>query len=156
MNVPPALAFIRASVTQGLSGNQAYRDYRAQFPARAPEAMRRQDFLRLYSETVGLRGQATAAISAPKNVPHGGLVPQQRGSRYAEPGSYGYWVGVYQRTIGTSDYLHTPFLVKSNEPMTPEQAEQQVLDWLQQEPDQYNRTTLGVGFLGVEQFYRRP
>lgn len=112
--------------------------------------MRRQDYLRLYSQTRSLRDQASEAIQAPKDIIAGGLTPVERTTVKAT--GYGHWVGIYQRSRNGSDFYHTPFLVKSSRPITPAEAEQRAMDYLQTAPDEYDRVTLGVGFMGVEHF----
>lgn len=149
----PALPIIRGGITEGLSANATYRQYRAAAAAEGLETLRRQDFLRLYSQTVGLRGQAAAAASAPKNVPHGGLTPQKRDTLRAR--GFGYWVGMYQRTRGGADFQMKPWLVKSFTPLTPEEVESRAGEaWAAGERD-YDFVILGIGFLGVEEFNPR-
>lgn len=149
----PALPYVRAGLSQGLSANAAFRDYRTQARENGLSANRRQDFLRLYSQTSRLRGQAAEAIDAPKDVPGGGLRPVQRDTEQAR--GFGHWVAIFQRTSGTSDFISTPFLIKSATLLTPAEAEARALAYLEQEPDTYNRTTLGVTFTGVERFAPR-
>lgn len=65
---------------------------------------------------------------------------------------YGQWVSIFQRTSGESDLIMMPYLVKTNEPISPQQAEDQALAFLAQSPDEYGRVTLGVTYTGTERF----
>lgn len=143
-----ALRYVRTGVSQGLSANASYRHYRTVAQENDFTSLRRQDYLRLYSETRALRGQAATAIDAPRNQ-----VPteiQQRSTRLAS--GYGQWVHIYQRPSGETDLLHKVFLVRSNDPLTPEQSEAQALQWAREGESSYNYVTLGVGYMGTEQF----
>lgn len=144
----PPLPFVRSGVSQGWSANQAYRHYQSTAQDAGVQGVRRQDFLRLYSETIALRGLAAEAIDMPKDQLPTRIEP--RGTRRAT--GYGHWVAIYQRTSGSSDLLLQPFLVKSREPLTPAEAEARAREYLDKEPERYNRVTLGVGYLGTEQF----
>lgn len=146
----PALPYVRNGVTQGLSANAAYRDYQTTARENDLQGMRRQDFLRMYSQTVNSRAQVQDAMAAPKDQVAGGLDVPLRNTVNAT--GYGHWVGIHQRSRGESDYIFTPFLVKSREPMTPAAAEARALDFLQTAPDEYDRVTLGVVYMGAEQF----
>lgn len=146
----PALPYIRSTVSQGLSANQSYRQYQSLARSQDLEGMRRQDYLRLYSETVAIRGQAATAMGRPKNTVPAADEIISRSTVNAR--GYGQWVAIYQRTSGTGDFYHTPFLIKTNEPITPEEAEARALAYLDQQPDEYNRVTLGVGYMGTERF----
>lgn len=146
----PALQYVRSGVTQGLSANAAYRNYQATAQENDLQGMRRQDFLRLYSHTVNVRAQALEAMDAPKDEVAGGLTIPTRPTVTAT--GYGHWVGIHQRTRGESDYIFTPYLIKSNAPMTPAAAEARAIEFLQQAPDVYDRVTLGVVYMGAEEF----
>lgn len=144
----PALQFIRSSITNGVGPSNTYDQYRAIVKHNDWRGMRKQDFLRLYSQTVNVREGVKDQMNAPR-----GVVPstiEKRGTINAR--GYGAWVGIHQRTIGQRDYIFTPFLVKSNKPITPEEAEQRAMDYLEQQPDEYGRVTLAVGYLNSEQF----
>jgi hypothetical protein len=144
----PALQFIRTSITQGLGASNTYDQYLAIVKANDWRGMRKQDFLRLYSETVNVRDSVRDSMNNSRDtVPS---VIQRRGTITAR--GYGTWVGIHQRTTGQSDYIFTPFLIKSSVPITPEEAEQRAEAYLQNEPDEYNRVTLAVGYLTTEQF----
>jgi hypothetical protein len=106
----------------------------------------------LHSETLNLRGNAAEAIKAPKDQIPTTIAP--RGTEHVS--GHGTWVSVYQRSSGETDLIHMPYLVKSHQPITPEEAEQQVVEYLQREPDKYNRVTLGIGYVGTEKFMPRP
>lgn len=144
----PALQFIRQSITAGLGASQTYDQYLATVKANDWRGMRKQDFLRLYSQTVNVRQAVREQMNAPRNVVPSTI--EARGTINAR--GYGTWVGIHQRSSGQSDYIFTPFLIKSNVPITPEEAEQRALDFLDQQPDEYNRTTIGVGYLSTEHF----
>lgn len=146
----PALPFARSGVTQGLSANAAYRNYIGQARENDLTGIRRQDFLRLYGETRALRSTARTAIGLPKDQLPDVKDIVNRGTVNAR--GYGQWVMVHQRTSGTSDFFSTPFLIKSGQPLTPEEAEQRALGYLDQQPDAYNRVTIGVGYVGTEHF----
>lgn len=146
----PALPYVRSGVSQGLSANAAYRNYQTNARESGATGMRRQDFLRLYSQTRNLRSQATELIDAPKNIINGGVTPAQRDTVYAK--GNGYWVAVYQRTQGEEDFMVTPYLLKTHEQLTPAEAERRVGAFLTESEDVYNRVVLGVGLVGIEQF----
>jgi len=146
----PALPYVRSGVTQGLSGRAAYRNYIEQAHANDLTGIRLQDFQRLYSQTLNVRAQVLEAMNAPKDLVAGGMDVPVRNTVNAT--GFGHWVGIHQRTRGESDYIFTPFLVKSNAPMTPAAAEQRAIEYLQQAPDVYDRVTLGVVYMGAEQF----
>lgn len=146
----PALPFVRSSVTQGLSANQSYRQYRTLARENGLQGMRRQDYLRIYSETIAARGNAARAMQQPKDrVPNTDEIVNRS---TVNARGYGQWVAIYQRTSGQNDFIHMPFLVKTREPITPAEAEARAMQYLEQEPDAYNRVTIGVGYMGTEQF----
>lgn len=146
----PALPYVRSGVTEGLSANASYRNYQSTAKENGLTGMRRQDYLRMYSQTINSREGVLDAMNAPKDLPAGGLPLKPRDTIQAT--GIGHWIGIHQRTRGQSDYIFTPFLVKSNTPMTPGEAEARALDYLQQAPDVYDRITLGVVYMGAEQF----
>ncbi len=144
----PALTFIRQSITAGLGASQTYDQYLATVKANDWRGMRKQDFLRLYSQTVNVREAVKESMNAPRNVPPSN--PEKRDTIKAR--GYGTWVGIHQRTSGESDYIFTPFLIKSNAPITPEEAEQRAAAYIDQQPDEYNRVVMGIGYLTTERF----
>lgn len=144
----PALQFIRQSISQGLGASTTYDQYLATVKANDWRGMRKQDFLRLYSQTVNVRESVRENMNQPRNTVL--AEPEKRGTVNAT--GYGQWVGIHQRTQGQADYIFTPFLVKTSVPITPEEAEQRAMDYLDQEPDVYNRVLLGVGYLTTEHF----
>ena len=146
----PALPHVRAGVTQGLSANAAYRQYRAEAEENDLTGMRRQDFLRLYSQTRALRAQGNELLDAPKDVIHGGVTPQPRDTIRAK--GYGYWVAVYQRNVGEQDFQSQPFLIKSHQPLTPAEAERRAGEFVANSEFEYDRIILGVGLVGIEEF----
>lgn len=146
----PALPYVRTGVTQGMSANATYRQYQALARENGLQGMRRQDFLRLFSFTLNSRARVLEGMNAPKDLVAGGMTVPERPTINAT--GYGHWVGIHQRTRGQSDYIFTPFLVKSNTPMTPAEAEQRALDYLAVAPDVYDRVTTGVSFMNIEQF----
>ena len=115
--------------------------------------MRRQDYLRLYSQTRSSREQTQVAIQLPKDVIPSADNIIRRDTERAR--GFGQWVAIYQRTRGQADFMSTPFLVKTNQPITPAEAEQRALAFLETAPDEYDRITLGVGYMGSEQFFPR-
>lgn len=144
----PALQFIRQSISNGLGASQSYDQYLATVKANDWRGMRKQDFLRLYSQTVNVREAVREQMNAPRQtVPS---VVEKRGTVNAT--GYGQWVGIHQRTSGQADYIFTPFLIKTAQPITPEEAEQRALAYLDEQPDEYNRTTIAVGYLSTEHF----
>lgn len=147
----PALPYVRSGVTQGLSANEAYRRYQSQARDNDLQGTRRQDFLRLYSETRTARANAVQAMQAPKDQLPGADEIVHRTTINAR--GYGQWVMIYQRTSGQSDFMQQPFLVKSSQPITPAEAERRALDFLTDDDNTYNRVTLGVGYVGTEQFH---
>jgi len=146
----PVLPFVRSGITRGVSANAAYREYRATAQSIGEDVTttRRQDFLRLYSQTLNLRGLAQQAVGMPRDI-----VPDQvepRDTKYAR--GYGQWVMVFQRTRGGEDFLPMPFLIKSNEPITPAEAEARALSYVETQADDYDRVLLGVSYAGTERF----
>jgi len=144
----PALQFIRQSITNGVGASNTYDQYLAIVKENNWRGMRKQDFLRLYSQTVNVREGVREAMNAPRNTRPSAV--EKRGTINAR--GYGTWVGIHQRTQGQSDYIFTPFLIKSNVPITPEEAEQRAQQYLDEQPDEYNRVTIAVGYLNTEQF----
>jgi len=93
-------------------------------------------------------------MDRPKNVVPASEDIIKRTTEYAT--GYGTWVSIWQRTRGQDDLIHTPFLIKTAQPITPEEAEQRAQWYLEQEdPDVYNRTTLGVAYTGTNEFVPR-
>lgn len=144
----PALPFVRAAVSEGLSANAAYRQFREQAASAGLSGIRRQDFLRIYSQTLAARARVPEMLRAPKDTIPSDIQP--RDTVHAR--GYGSWVLIMQRTRAGSDFFAQPWLIKSRQPITPAEAEQRALAYLQTEPDQYNRTTLGVTFLNAERY----
>lgn len=136
----PALPFIRGAITQGLSGNQAYRQYQAL--AREQTAatgerwsgMRRNTFQVLYSQTRAIRQNVPSAIEAPKDkVPEADDIDARS---YRHGKGYLNWATVFVRAPGTNDvepYFHA---IRSEEPLTPGETEQRaeaaIMDAIQQ------------------------
>lgn len=150
----PALPFVRSSITQGLSASAALREYRATAGEQGLRGMRRQDFLRLYSEVLASNDRTQEAMDAPKDVVPSGPFPL-RHTETAAPG-YIQSVAIYQRTRGTDDLIQTPYMIKTARPITPQEAEQRAQWYLEQEePDVYNRITLGVVYTGTVRLERR-
>lgn len=146
----PALPFIRRGVTEGLSGNATYRHYQTTAHENGLVGMRRQDFQRMFSQTLNSRAGVLDAMNAPKDLISGGLAVNPRDTINAT--GYGHWVGIHQRTRGQDDYIFTPFLVKSNNALTPADAEARAMDYLQQAPDVYDRILRGITYMGTELF----
>lgn len=144
------MPYVRRGVTEGLSGRASYRQFLTAARAEGLTGIRLQDYQRLHAETLGLRGLAQSALSQPKDrVPTESEI-QSRTTKFST--GYGTWVLLYQRTVGESDLIEKPFLVKSSVPITPQEAEQQALDWLSEGEDQYGRIVLGVSYAGTERF----
>lgn len=150
----PALPFARSAVTQGLSANQAYANYRQAAGEVGARGMRRQDFLRLYSETRAMRADLAEAMDRPKNLVPSSDQINTRTSEYQT--GFIQSVIIYQRTRGEQDLIETPFMIKTNRPITPGEAEQRAQWYLEQEePDVYNRVTLGVAYTGTVELQLR-
>lgn len=144
----PALQFIRSKLSEGAGPTQTYREYAATVKANDWRGMRAQDFYRLYHETRNVRESVRETMSSPPNTVPSRI--EKRGTITAR--GFGQWVGIHQRTRGEQDYIFTPFLVKTAKPITPAEAEARAAEWLEQQPDEYNRVVLGVGYLTTEQF----
>lgn len=144
----PALQFIRQSISNGVGASNTYDQYLAIVKANDWRGMRKQDFLRLYSQTVNVRESVKQSMNAaPNTVP---ATIERRGTINAR--GYGQWVGIHQRTAGQSDYIFTPFLIKTAKPITPAEAEARALAYLDEQPDEYNRVIIAVGYLSTEHF----
>lgn len=146
----PALPYARAGVTEGLSANQIYSGYQAISRAEGLTGMRRQDFLRLVSEVRASRGNISGAMQAPKNVTPS--APDIANRTTVRARGYGTWVTAWQRSKGQSDFMEQRFLIKSDEPITPAEAERRTGTMLANNDDIYDRVTLGVTYTGTE-FY---
>ena len=144
----PALPFIRASITSGLGPSQTYDQFLAIVKANEWRGMRKQDFLRLYSQTVNVRESVKVSQYAQRNA-----IPSTIENRDTiRARGYGQWVGIHMRTAGQNDYIFQPYLVKTAEPITPERAEQVARDFVETQADEYNRVIIGVGYLSTERF----
>ena len=149
----PALPWVRSGVTQGLSANESYRRFQQAARSEGLQGLRRQDYLRLHSETLGARGRSGLAIGAPRNE-----LPSQelQSPRTTERASgYGSWVMVYQRAKGETEIIQQPWLIRSNELITPEEAERRVGEAIAQNPYEYDRTLIGVGYVGTDVYIPR-
>lgn len=144
----PALQYIRQSITNGVGATASYNSYLSIVKANEWRGLRKQDYLRLYSQTANVRAGVAGQMNAPRNTVPSTI--ERRGTINAR--GYGTWVGIHQRTAGQSDYIFTPFLIKSNKPITPQEAEGRALAYLDEQPDEYNRVTIAVGYLNTEQF----
>lgn len=151
----PALPWVRAGLSQGLSGRAALANYREAAADAGLSGMRTHDFQRLYSELDAIRGQAGEALDAPKDIPGGGLEPKPWSTQRGITG-FGHWVSIYQVERQSGALIHMPYLIKSDQPLTPAQAEQQALDYLNTQPDNYDRRTIGVTFSGFAKFGGPP
>lgn len=146
----PALPWIRSGVTQGLSANASYRAFQQAAHADGLQGLRRQDYLRLYGETRSARGTTAQAVSAPRDVlPSSELI--NRRSTVNKSG-YGSWVMVYQRNKGETEIIKSPWLIRSNELLTPMEAERRAGEAIAQNPYEYDRTLVGVGYIGTDQY----
>ena len=146
----PALPYVRRGVTQGLSANEAYRRFQQTARAEGLQALRREDFLRLYSETRAARGRSAAAAAHPKTeLPTPELIsPRTKTGRKG----YGSWVMVYQRTKGERDLIAMPWLLRSDELLTPEDAESRVGVYIATNPYEYDRVVIGIGYVGTDRY----
>lgn len=146
----PALPFIRRSVTAGLSANQSYREFQETARGQGLQGLRRQDYLRLYSETRTARGAAATAVSMPRDVLPS---PEQINRRtYGAKTKYGSWVMIYQRAKGETDIIAQPWMIGSDELITPEEAERRAGAAIASNPYEYDRTLLGIGYIGTDQY----
>lgn len=157
----PALPFVRAGVSEGLSANQAFRQYQAAAREATAQtgqpytASRRTVFLQMYSEARMARQRIGQALNAPKDIPGGGLTPQQRTTQFAT--GYGNWVSIFHRPIGSAEVERFYYLAKSSQPLTPAEAEARArADFeaaAQNEHGTVYRSVIeGVIFTGVEQY----
>lgn len=150
----PALPFARSAVTQGLGPYAAYRRYQDLAHSQGLRGVRQQDFVRLHQETQAMRADVAEAMGRPKNVVPTYDQIKERTTR-GVPGHIS-WVGIWQRTRGQSDLIFTPYAVRTDKPITPAEAEQRAQWYLEQEePDVYNRITLGVSYTGTNRLERR-
>lgn len=146
----PALPHVRSGVSQGKSANQSYRDYQATAKANGLRGMRRQDYLRLHSQTLAARARTAAAIRAPKtDLPSGEMISPRSTTKAR---GYGSWVMIYQRTKGETDLIETPWLIRSEELITPEEAERRAGNYIAQNPYEYDRVVLGIGYVGTDAY----
>lgn len=143
----PALPSVRSGVAQGLSANESYRQFQATARENGLQGLRRQDYLRLYSETRTAIGRAAAAAAAPRDVlPSGELISDL--STFGKTG-YVSWVNVYQRVPGETELIRTPWQIRSDELITPEEAERRAGQAIAQNPYDYERTLVGLGYAGT-------
>lgn len=149
----PALPWVRSGVSQGLSANESYRQFQSTAREQGLQGLRRQDYLRLYSETRGARGRAGLAVGADRqSLPSGDLLSQRTTERAT---GYGSWVMVYQRAKGETELIQQPWLIRSNELITPEEAERRVGEAIANNPYEYDRTLVGVGYIGTDVYTPR-
>jgi hypothetical protein len=59
---------------------------------------------------------------------------------------------VFHRTKAGEDFIPEPWLIKTPEPITPEEAEQRVQQLLDMNEGDYDRVLLGVAYAGTERF----
>lgn len=150
MAVLPALPFIRSSVSQGLSGNEAYRRFVATAHEQGLTGIRRHDFTRLYSQTRAARGRMGEAMGAPRDVlPSPEMISPGRGeSRHR----FISWVMTYQREVGGTEITQEPWAVGSEELLTPEEAERRIGEAVANSPQSYPRRFLGAVYTGTDDF----
>lgn len=156
----PALPFIRSGISQGWSGRQAYREFQALAKEMTAETgeryvtMRMHDFQRLYTQTLVHRQDIVNAITRPVDrLPLGPEVNIRNTERAT---GYGTWVVLSQRTRGESDFIQTPYLIKSAQPITPQEAIDRVMQFAERDENNYNRVTLSVMYTGTERFIPKP
>lgn len=146
----PAMPWVRSGLSQGLSANAALGAFRQAAQEQGLSAIRRQDFLRLYSATRSAREATREAMAADRtSAPDQGIIREMPLS--AEEG-YGSWVMVYQRQTGGSEPFQQPWLLKSEELLTPEEAERRVGELIAQNPYDYGRTVTGVQYIGTDHY----
>lgn len=144
------MPWVRSGISQGLSANAALGAFRQAAAEQGLTAIRRQDFLRLYSATRAARAATREAMGAPReSVPDQSIIREMPGS--AEEG-YGSWVMVYQRETGGSEPFQQPWLLKSEGLLTPEEAERRVGELVAQNPYDYGRTVTGIQYIGTDHY----
>ena len=155
----PALPFVRAGVSAGLSANESFRQYQAAAQQAREQtgeeytAGNRAAFLQLYSSVRSARSSVTAAMTAPKDVPLGGLTPVDVPSRLAR--GLHSWAALFVRPVGSSDVERLNYYIRHDQPLTPAEVEARArADWeasRQQEHGTAEGYVLeGVTFTGVE------
>lgn len=143
-----ALAFIRQAISQGLSANAAYKQGQEMAASQGLRFLRRDTFLRMYSQNRASRAQWEAAAAQPVDQPPETV--KQRDTIRAR--GYGTWVEMVMRTVGTGELQYNRFLVKSHAPMTPQEAMDTANQVWQQNASQYPMTLVGMTYRGTE-FY---
>ena len=146
----PALPSVRAGISEGLSPSASYRRYTQQAHAAGLTGMRMENYLHMYSEIRATRGNVPEAMDRPKNVVPSQEQIERRTTINAR--GYGTWVTAYQRHVGSSDLMEQRFLIKSDAPISPEEAERRTGVLLANNDDIYDRVTLGISYTGTE-FY---
>lgn len=146
----PALPFVRSSVTQGLSASESYRRFVSTAHEQGLTGIRRQDYLRLYSETRAARGTTGAAMAAPRDALPSPELINRRTTHHTT--GYGSWVMVYQRPTGGGETFKQPWLIRSSELLTPAEAERRVGQFIAENPYNYGRTVTGIGYMGTDEY----
>lgn len=146
----PAMQYVRRGLTEGLSANAALRSFQQAAHDQGLQALRRQDFLRLYSATRAARARTAAAMAADRTSPPGQEIINEKPNSATE--GYGSWVMVYQRQTGGTEPFQQPWLLKSEELLTPEEAERRVGELIAQNPYDYGRTVTGVQYIGTDHY----
>lgn len=156
----PSIGFIRSGVAQGLSANEAYRQYQQAAQAESEAqgfhitASNRSTFLQQYGATWAARGQITDAITAPKDAPFGGLTPIRREATI--PGAYLYTGAAFTRLPGTTDIERSIHMIRSREALTPQEVENRIRDQIESSTVEAHGTFAGyiiegITFTGVEE-----
>ena len=149
-----ALPWIRSSISEGLSHYQSYQRF-TEFAHQQTErtgdrwvGMRRETYYRLYSEIRELRSRVPAAMQAPKDqIPgYGDVVASSR--RHGQ--GYINWAIVYVRTPGSSEILPMHHAIRTDNPLTPEEVEQQATSSIQNAIQQAHGSLEGHVFLGTQ------
>lgn len=156
----PALPFIRNAISEGRSANAAYRDLqRAVKSAReednqAWQGMGRQAFLRLYSQTLALRSKVPNALDWDVNLKPDATVIGQRDTTRGR--GYLTWLSVATREVGSTEVEGQYFVIRTNEPLSPQEAmDQAQAGFIQQQQQGHGsargRVWVGATYTGTEQ-----
>lgn len=154
------LPFLRGGVAEGKSANQAFRDYQAAARQASDEtgvkwtAGNRATFLGIYSGMLRTRATVPEAMSAPLDVPGGGLRPVPRPA--TRPGGYLQSAKIFFRELGTSDVQEGFYMARSNELLTPQEIANRVqADFETSAADEhgsmYRHVIEGIVYGGAEQ-----
>lgn len=145
----PALPYIRRGVTEGLSANASYREFQAAAHAEGLTGIRRQDYLRMYAQTIASRATLSQALSHPKtDLPTPDMIKPRRSTVKR---GYLSWVQIYTRPTGGAGLDEQRWAIRSDEPLTPEEAERRAGMAIAQNPYDYETTIVGIGYIGTQE-----